>query len=459
MYPYHLRMGLHHGHDGSADRRAGTETDHERLLAASSALAASEQRFRLLAENASDIVYESGPDRLVTWVSPSITRALGWQPADLLGTYMSDLVHEDDIAWSAERRDRIYAGDPEAEAGGSFVLRLRATDGSYRWVSTTLTTHRDQDGTALTFTGGMKLIDEVMEERQRLADSEERLRLITENVSDVVQLMREGAIVWVSPSITAALGWQQEEWEGHKLEEFVHPDDVELVRQCRTLVETGASKIADLRLLHHDGKHHWAQINAGPYLDADGRVDGIVSSFRIVDEQMAERELLERRARYDFLTTALKREAALERIDALAVRHRAGDRATALLFIDVDEFKAINDRSGHLAGDTVLRAFVERVRKVVRESDSIARMGGDEFLVVLENVTGVEAAVAIADELRAVCAVPVPTLVGPVSATLSIGVALREPTESTLAVIGRADGAMYAAKAAGRNRTVVVGAS
>ncbi|MGI9116166.1 MAG: PAS domain-containing protein [Gaiellales bacterium] len=142
------------------------------------------ERFRVLAETASDIVYSAGPDRVVTWVAPSISRALGWRPAEIVGTRMSDLVHPDDMAWSAERRDRLYAGDPEAEAQGGFTLRMRTRDGGYRWVKTTLTVHRDAAGAPTGFTGGMVLVDDLVAAREEALREETLRRLMADALLD-----------------------------------------------------------------------------------------------------------------------------------------------------------------------------------------------------------------------------------------------------------------------------------
>lgn len=435
-------------HDGQVIGHVAAWRDIHHETALREALMASEERFRLLAETASDIVYASGPDRNVIWVSASIEPALGWKPEELIGTWMSALVHPDDLAWSAERRDRLYAGDPEAEAEGSFVLRLRTRDGGYRWVSTTLTTHRDADGTPLQFTGGMKIIDDVMEERQRLAESEERFRLLAQNVTDVVQLWRDGARAWVSPSITQSLGWSVDEWAAGPFERFVHPDDVEACTHCLGEVERGARRMLYVRLLGADETWHWVQVHAGPYVDADGRTTGVVSSFRVADEEVRAREELVRKATYDELTGALNRASALWRLEG--ARRADGDRAKfAVLFVDLDGFKDINDNHGHAVGDAVLRAVVGRIRSAMRADDAVARIGGDEFIVLLDGVADVDVAERVAGLVHGAFDEPIDTVGGPLRVSCSIGVAVLRPDEGVEDVIARADRAMYLAKQRG----------
>jgi diguanylate cyclase (GGDEF)-like protein/PAS domain S-box-containing protein len=261
--------------------------------------------------------------------------------------------------------------------------------------------------------------------------------------------------VWVSPSLTRIFGWRLEEWLHRGFDDFVHPEDLEPMYACQAAVMAGETKILELRVRHRDGSYHWVQASAGPFYDEDGGRDGVVSSLRVVDEQVAAHQALEFLATYDDLTGVLKREAALQRLSELDGGERAGDSAVALLFIDLDEFKVVNDTWGHVAGDALLRAVAQRIESVVRANDVVARLGGDEFLVVLDGIDGEAAAAAIADKIRTACNQPVATPTGTVATTLSVGVVLREAGETSDALIARADRAMYAAKRAGRDQTVV----
>ena len=564
--------------------RTGSWRDIQSEVAVRDALRASEERFRLLAETAADIAYSADVQRRVTWVSPSITHAFGWQPEELIGTVMSDLVHPDDLIWSEPRRIRLYAGDPEAEREGGFVLRMRGKDGIYHWVKTTLTIHRDATGESSSFSGGMVVIDGVIEQQERaleqeellrcmtdalldphvmlvpvrdddgrigdfrfvhanramleqtgcsaaevlgmtllqlgdatplggllevliealetgvgvehravhkldsgaetihdvrivpvangrlsvvarditvahesarrLAESEERFRLIAENAADVVQLSRDGVLVWVSPSLTATLGWDPEAWQGRCFEEFVHPDDLPLMEQCRRLVEAGESKVANLRVRHRTGAYHWVQVSAGPFRGGADHGDGVVASFRIIDEQVEAQRLLTEQVTFDHLTGALKRGALLRLLADLADDQRAPRRESALLFVDIDRFKQVNDHRGHAAGDLLLQSVVERISAVIRADDVIGRLGGDEFLIVLAGVRELDEATRVAEKIRRTCAEPVSTPAGTVAASLSIGVVLWDGDETGEAAIIRADLAMYAAKRDGGDRVV-----
>ncbi len=137
-------------------------------------------------------------------------------------------------------------------------------------------------------------------------------------------------------------------------------------------------------------------------------------------------------------------------------RRRASDGALAVLFCDIDHFKAINDRHGHGGGDRVLQALADRLRQNTRQGDLVGRIGGDELLVVLQAVPSLQAAVAIATKIHAAAHAPLQLGDGELVPTLSIGVTLIQPEDAIDAVVARADQAMYQAKSGGRDRVIAI---
>ena len=181
---------------------------------------------------------------------------------------------------------------------------------------------------------------------------------------------------------------------------------------------------------------------------SDGAPSGAVIAFRDITERKAFEDELHHHAFYDSLTGLANRRLLVERLDQ-ALRRSALDRKThALIFVDVDRFKSINDSLGHVTGDEFLVAIGARLKAVVRSNDLLARFGGDEFVVLLEDVAGVEVAVAAA---RRICAAVEQPIVLPdgyeLVASVSVGIALTEPGKSADDVLRNADVAMYEAKA------------
>jgi diguanylate cyclase (GGDEF)-like protein/PAS domain S-box-containing protein len=290
---------------------------------------------------------------------------------------------------------------------------------------------------------------------KRLAASEERYRLLAENSSDVVTRIRRGTIEWISPSVTPTFGWAIDECVGRPASDFIGEEQRAQCAEYIAQLDAGHTVRGRTIVRAKDGTRHWIETHASPYLEANGHHDGFVATSRVVDAQVAAEQQLEQSARTDELTQLLNRKEVLSRIETLGAQSRRTGHELAVLFCDLDRFKHINDTHGHAAGDEVLRTTARRLRETLRTSDDLAaRVGGDELLVVLHGVRNMDNAVALAEKLRAAAMEPIPTAKGPIVATLSIGVTLAHPDESTDTLVARADAAMYRAKHKGRNRVI-----
>ena len=165
-----------------------------------------------------------------------------------------------------------------------------------------------------------------------LQDSEERFRLLAENVTDVVCILKGGRFSWVAPGLSRLVGWNPSHWQGRRLEDLCHPDDVDLARTAQADVDSGRRRNDRLRIRDDQNNWHWLEVHAGPYRRSDGEQVGSVLSLRLVDREVEAEAELDRRARYDPLTSLLNRKEVFERIDALARRQRHADRTLALMF-------------------------------------------------------------------------------------------------------------------------------
>ena len=293
---------------------------------------------------------------------------------------------------------------------------------------------------------------------QRVAAAEEQYRLLADNSADIVVRLRDNTIVWMSNSVTASLGGDPDEWVGVQLADILHPEDMPTYEAVLAAVETGQTIVQRGRLRAHDGGYHWLEVHAKVFLDAAGHPDGLVASMRIVDAEVAAERELERLARFDTLTGAMNRAAALTRLAAATAQPRRPGSENGVLFCDVDRFNDINDTLGHTAGDAVLSALARRITACLSSEDIVARMGGDEFLVFLPGIHDISEAATIAERIRVAAVEPIPLGDdrGATHASLSIGVTLVLPGEDTDAFIERADTAMYAAKTSGRNKVTLI---
>ena len=405
-----------------------------------------DELFRLVVEASRDMIVIGRPDA-EEWVSPAVTELLGFEPAEFLAMDTADLVHPDDRRGMARARSLVARGQG---VGGR--CRVRHRDGTYRWLEGRVRPLPDDDGG---YSGrsisSWRVVDREVKVLARLRTSEERYRLLVENVGDGVALERDGILVWASPNLHDMLGWPPDEWLGRPLAELVHPDHRDEVERARRRSTRTDQLTVRLRVRAADGEVHWLEIHARPFIDANGDRDGTACSFRIVDAEVEAEAELQRRARYDQLTGLMNRKEIIDRLATLGADARRAGTESAVLFCDLDRFEVVNDTYGHAVGDLVLRAVAARVRSAVRAADIVGRIGGDELLVVLHHLHDVNEALAVADQIRRATSQPIAGPHGPVSVTVSIGVTMISPGDTSDDVIARADEAMYRAKEAGRD--------
>ena len=368
-----------------------------------------------------------------------------------------------------ERRElvgeRLVARSPGVRESGLFDLYTWAAEADeplvvdeFRYANPVLGTRARYDlrarrvGDAVSLT--WRDVTDRVETAARIAESEERFRLLAENSSDVIVSTNEDVVTWVSPSIELALGWVPQEWVGHRVAEFTSPADHGQLASHSLAAQSGLSLTGRIRVHARDGILHWVEYATAPIVAAGGPGGGVVGALRVVDEQVAAEAELDRRARYDELTGLLNREEAFLRIGALVSHPPRTGQECAVLFCDVDHFKAVNDTFGHAAGDEVLRELARRLRAIVRDHDDVARIGGDELLVVLYGLHGLDDAVLVGEKIRLGAAAPIAVPGGWATTSMSIGVTLIGPGEDVDAFIARADDAMYRAKQSGRNQVV-----
>jgi PAS domain S-box-containing protein len=273
---------------------------------AQEALQASEARFRRLAENSTDIVWEAGPQRVVTYVSPSITPTLGWARGDVLGRPLSGLVHPDDLPL-LPIETLLQSGSVSSRA------RVQHKDGHYVWceVHSVLTT---AEGQTNGFIGTMRDISSQVDAQERIAASERRYRLVAENASDVVfEGDRDAVIRWASPSVKDELGYLPDEVVGRKVVELLHPADAPDMLRASHEVNEGQRAGYRARVRRKDGSYRWMEVNAKPLFDEQGNVIARVGSMRDVDQQMRTQQALAR-AKDEALAASLAKTAFLSRM-------------------------------------------------------------------------------------------------------------------------------------------------
>lgn len=288
---------------------------------------------------------------------------------------------------------------------------------------------------------------------QELEEQAALHRLILDGTGDVILTLElDGSIRFASPSVRSVVGVDPAAVVGAVPRSAIHPDDVERAEAAfrDAISNPDRTFAAEFRVVIGGRLVGWFEVHSRATLDAGGRASGAVCVLRDVSRRKEEERRLSLAAMTDPLTGLCNRRA----FDAALAERLAGGggRLGALALFDLDHFKAVNDRHGHAAGDAVLRAFADVLRAGVRESDLVARLGGEEFVVLIDGAD-IDAARRVCERMRVRLAeteIPVPG--GVVSVTVSAGIAPLLPACSTEEVLSATDEALYRAKAEGRNR-------
>ena len=413
----------------------------------------SEERYQALTQNSSDLVTLMEATGIVRYQSPAIAWMLGYSPEELLGENAFDYVHPDDLQRVKAAFDEVV-NDPERQPSAEY--RFLHQDGSWRWlesVGTNLTGKPGVEGYVI----NSRDITRRKEAEERLREAERRFRMLVEQIPAVTYIDpvdEPETSLYTSPQIEQMLGYTPEEWQTEKLwPQRLHPDDRERILAADKRFETGGGELfsEEYRLLAKDGSVVWVREEAVLLTDEAGEPLYWQGVFYDLTERKALEERLQHRAFHDYLTDLPNRQLFVDRLGrALDRTGRKKVRKVAVLFTDLDEFKVINDSLGHEAGDSLLTLVAERLERCLRPEDTLARFGGDEFVVLIEDIDGPEVAVRVAERITAELERPFLLEGRELFASSSIGIGLGDSSEKTPEDLLRdADTAMYRAKEEG----------
>jgi diguanylate cyclase (GGDEF)-like protein/PAS domain S-box-containing protein len=332
--------------------------------------------------------------------------------------------------------------------------RLRVKAGEWKCVTTgAKVVTRGSDGRALRLVGSFVDITERKRFEEVLRASEERFRLIAEHASDLIAVVdAQGRRLYNSPSYRALFG-DELLLPGSDSFEQIHPDDREqVIAIFRDTVATGIGQRTQFRFRLSDGSTRFIEAQGSAIRGSSGEVDRVVVVSRDVTERASAEERLRYLAHHDLLTALPNRLLMHDRFEQALRRAHRDQQWLAILFIDLDDFKDVNDRHGHAVGDRLLGEVALRLKNALRETDSVGRHGGDEFTVLLENLTERAHGVALAEKLLSVFIEPFLLGGHVIKISASIGASLYPDDASDIeGLLGTADAAMYRVKAAGKS--------
>ncbi|WP_405753242.1 EAL domain-containing protein [Streptomyces sp. NBC_00012] len=310
---------------------------------------------------------------------------------------------------------------------------------------------------ALVVRQGIMLVDNIAL-TQELAQKENHFRSLVQGSSDVIMIAApNGVLRYVSPAAAGVYGREADELVGAELSSIIHPDDLgRVVHEVRRFLAAppGEEPTTRIECRFRSGTGDWLNVES----TVNRHQGGLILNSRDVTERVRLQAQLQHNAEHDPLTDLPNRALFTKRVRQALGGRRSGDSGTAVLFIDLDGFKAVNDRLGHQAGDELLIQAARRLHESVRAGDTAARLGGDEFAtIILGDGTRDQPAREcqvheIADRLRLTLSQPYRIGAGEVRVAASIGVAFAEPGISPSDLMRNADLAMYRAKAGGKDR-------
>ncbi len=284
---------------------------------------------------------------------------------------------------------------------------------------------------------------------------QDRLAAMVEHSSDVVLLVdAAGVIRYASPGLASTLGHRPGDWTGRSVIDLMSSEDRDgAATELSKAVALGHGAMVkfEASLVRVDGLRRRMEATIANLLGGDA-VDGMVATFRDVTEQRNLERQLSHRAFHDELTGLANRALFLDRMDEALRVNRSEDDPVVVLFVDLDDFKSVNDALGHGVGDQMLRSIADRIRRVAGPGDTPARLGGDEFAILLEDDGGIDRAVELAESLLASLHEPVALAGYDLAVLASVGVAVSTPGMTTAGLLRDADIAMYEAKRSGKSQ-------
>ncbi len=399
-------------------------------------------RFRLLADNVPALIalYESGTNRCL-YANRLYAETFGQTPQSILGKTFANVIGPEAAAYIEPQVSEVIHHRKTV----TYERTMLDRDGETRWLEVNLLPHLDAQQDLV---GAFVLIHDISKHRRAERDlrtSEARLDTFLRATVEGIVLHQQGTITDVNPALCELTGYSRQELVGRFVLDFVADDERERVSQ---VMHQGQQLRYDSAVVHRNGEVIPVELIARS-IELDG-VPQRLNVVRDIRDQRATQARIHHLAHHDALTGLMNRVAFMDRLQNALQRARGAESKLALLFIDLNNFKRVNDSLGHLEGDRVLVTVAERLRTCLRAGDHVARFGGDEFVVLLDNTHSRNDVLTVVQALLSVVEVPVETHGRTLSVTPSVGIAMYpDHGEDADALLQHADTAMYEAKARG----------
>jgi diguanylate cyclase (GGDEF)-like protein/PAS domain S-box-containing protein len=417
-----------------------------------------EERSKLAELAANDGLWDFDVDGQEVYFSPRWRAMLGYSPEDLHGSFdWRNLVHPEDMSRvQGAIRDHVAGKTPLFDS----VHRMRHRDGEWRWVISRAKAQVDQHGRLLRLVGVELDITERKLYEEALFREKESAQITLQSIGDgVITTDATSMIDYINPVAEQLTGWRLEDAMGKPVEEIFrafHEETCEPLENPLTVAIRRARPIKSVRpmlLIRRDGNELYVESTAAPIRDGGGKTAGGVLVFHDVSESRELNRRLSYHASHDLLTGLVNRREFENRLERALKSAKARESSYALCYLDIDQFKIVNDTCGHSAGDALLGQVGALLKSKVRWRDTLSRLGGDEFGVLLESCS-LDEAMRMAETLReAVRNFRFTWEERVFRLGASIGVVpITADNEDVASILSAADSACAAAKEQGRNR-------
>ena len=433
--------------DGKPLRMIGTNSDITKRKQAEKALRQSETHYRTMFDSAPEGVWMIGPDRRTTEVNQRMCDLVGYDREELLGRNPVELADEEN-ARIFEEKARIV---PNRQTR-TYEIALRHRDGHNILTEVRATNLFNEDGSVM---GVLAFVVDLTVRKQAEGKLQLAASVFSHAREGIAITDAEGTIVDVNEAFTRITGYGREEAIGQnpRILKSDRQDKAFYEVMWRDLIDQGhwSGEIWNRR---KDGEVYAELLTISSVRDAEGTVRQYVGLFSDITAIKEHQGQLEHIAHFDALTNLPNRVLLADRLQQAMAQAMRRNQQLAVVYLDLDGFKAINDRHGHDIGDQVLVTLAQRMKQVLREGDSLARLGGDEFVAVLIDLEGLPASQPLLNRLLVACAQPlcVGDLNLQVSASLGVTAYPQERDIDADQLLRQADQAMYQAKVAGKNR-------
>ena len=407
-----------------------------------------EKKFKSMFENAIEGIFQTTRDGKYLSVNPALVRTYGYDSADDLIAAMTDIGRQ--LYVDPRRRSEFVRLLEAFDHISGFEAQIYRKDGSVIWISENARAVRDNHGALLYYEGTVENITLRKNAEDALKRSEQKYReLIEKMVDGLVIVDRNGVIEYANGRFVEMLRCKREDL---------------LYRHLLTLPLTGlpTAPIPDpsntqpyeISATLNTGQTLWLLVSDSPVYDSQGAITGAMKIFTDISERKRIEERLAHDAFHDMLTRLPNRSLFMDRLShVIDHQKRRESYLYAVLFLDLDRFKIVNDSLGHAAGDKLLIEVASRLQTCVRLDDTIARLGGDEFTILLEDVGGIGEVIQVVERIQKEISRPVELPGNQIFTSASIGIAIGKPGQGQPELIlSNADTAMYRAKAQGKAR-------